>query len=76
MAKKQVIKVGDLVRVPRCYSHFVAFGAVCEVTHADYWGSGRTVQVQPPEGAALQLVMNVRLAKQAMKKREAYRDRR
>lgn len=73
---KQVIKVGDLVRVPRCWSHYVPFGVVCKVLGVDMWSDGGgTVEVERLDGTS-QYVQNVKLAKQAMKQRDAYRERR
>lgn len=80
---KQVIKVGDLVRVPRRsvdLRHHLAFGTVSEVLEVDtrdgtYWVRGWT---HAGKFVAPQWVSTygVRLAKQAMKQRDAYRERR
>ncbi len=80
---KQVIKVGDLVRVPRRNLHIwhhLAFGCVAEVLSID--ASDGTYSVQgwchDVGGVLGQWVgqSGVRLAKQAMRKRDAYAQRR
>ena len=80
---KQVIKVGDLVRVPRRSGgirHHLAFGTVSEVLGVDTGDSSYRVRGWTHAGkfVVLQWVstVGVRLAKQAMKQRDAYRERR
>lgn len=79
---KQEFKPGDLVRVPGrgssdlCYGHDLPQGAVCEVQRV--WGSlvdllhpcGTKSYVQGVDSTVL------KLAKQAMRKREQYENRR
>lgn len=78
---KTKLKAGDLVRVPgrtvsfRCYQHSLPQGAVAEVV--EYWADG-DVQVKHPGDTYSQLVHHsmLKLAKQVMRKRDAYANRR
>lgn len=78
------LKVGDLVRVKRHGSHGVKFGAVCELTSLDYWSEPANpspcVQgcIMPSWNQDQQLVKlcDLKLAKQAMRKRDEYTNRR
>lgn len=78
------LKAGDLVRVRRHGSHGVLFGAVCEIKTLDYWGEGRNTSpcVTGPIGEGwtqkgqLVDIRDLKLAKQAMRKRDQYQNRR
>lgn len=81
---KQTIKEGDLVRVPgktgktgsiRCYRHSLPQGSVCIVDFVWPWGD---CEVKHPAGAYGQIIHNsvLKLAKQAMRKRDKYGARR
>lgn len=77
-------KVGDLVRVKRHGSHGVKFGAVCELTSLDFWSSPEnpTPAVQGVimagwnQDEQLVSMSELKLAKQAMRKRDEYANRR
>lgn len=77
---KHVFKAGDLVRVPGssasplCYGHGLPQGAVCEVIRP----LGPDFYMKHPELGYMQLVHASLLkpAKQAMRKREQYENRR
>ena len=82
MAKnKQEFKVGDLVRVPGnsrsiwCYGHHLPQGSVCEVAGVRRGGD---CDLNYPGGGIGQLVHGsvLKLAKQAMRKRDEYAARR
>ena len=84
---KQVIKVGDLVRVPRRNTwqhHYIGFGVVATVVEVDALDSTVYVQGMCQNGRERLFdglpqwvpVAGLKLAKQAMKQRDAYRERR
>lgn len=77
--KQQVFKVGDLVRVPGrsvnrlCHGHDLPQGSICEVRAV--WAVTGDIEIQHPEQPYSQLVhlSMLKLAKQAMREREAQR---
>lgn len=81
---KHEYEVGDLVRVKRHGSHGVKFGAVCELTSLNFWANPDRGDpaVQGPIQAGwnqdqqILSYRDIKPAKQAMRKRDEYANRR
>lgn len=81
---KNQFKVGDLVRVTRHGAHGIKFGAVCELLSLDFWGNPHnptahvsgTTATEWAQGGQLVEIHALKLAKQAMRKRDEYANRR
>lgn len=77
-------KVGDLVRVKRHGSHGVKFGAVCELESLNFWSdpANPIPAVQGPimegwnQDQQILSYRDIEPAKQAMRKRDEYQNRR